>query len=353
MFLLLLLMINLLWGCAEDPPDIPSDLSTERFVYSSRMYGELIRYDVIDKKAVIACPDPLCEHGSDCPVTRIFASYIGDNYVMYGRLDNGLLGGNTIYCYDLKAGNITKVLDCTQFQQITLIDDVAYFSAAHIEYDEDNTPTASVWDAYRYVMSEHQLIKLNETSFANPLVVEGYTDTQLTWRFYGRSDVQYFTTDYDFQDQTPLEDYDNTRIGNYSYDIIPVYEEEVGSTWTIRRTEITTGASEELVTRIESYRLDNINDPKGIVYNTCQNDDGRSVFYLSLSDLSTRVIGTIPEGYTLTGDELYPNTGTALYANGYVGIYVMAEDAENSELHNGNSMLFIHIDTGDSFILTP
>ena len=84
----------------------------ERFIYSYRNYGTLIRYDIIDKKATIACPDPLCEHGKDCPVTNIFTAYVSKDYIMYGKLENGLLGGYTIYCYDLINGIVSKILEC-------------------------------------------------------------------------------------------------------------------------------------------------------------------------------------------------------------------------------------------------
>ena len=96
-----------------------------------------------------------------------------------------------------------------------------------------------------------------------------------------------------------------------------------------------------------------MDDPKGVVYNTYENDDGRTIYYKSLSDLSVKELCRIPDEYALTSDLVYPNIGTTLYAGGYIGIYASQKDADHSEAHNGNTMLFVNIDTGDTFVLTP
>lgn len=53
LLLLLSLIISALWGCGNKSPtgdlDFP-EITGDRFVYAAKMYGKLIRYDVIDKK---------------------------------------------------------------------------------------------------------------------------------------------------------------------------------------------------------------------------------------------------------------------------------------------------------------
>ena len=351
--LLIFLIICMLAGCTKAPaPELEMEPTEERFVYSYRDYGTLIRYDIIDKKATIACPDPLCEHGKDCPVTNIFTAYVSKDYIMYGKLENGLLGGYTIYCYDLTNGVVSKVLECPRYQDIVFIKDAAYFSASRVEYNADGSPDGEVWDVYRYTMASQDLAKLNTESLVSEVSVNRYTDDQIVWwdihEFSGSS---YFSTDYDFQNLTPANG--DSIIGDYTYHFAYHYGEDGSLKHDITRTVMSTGTTENVVTGGASYRLDNIDNPKGVVYNTYENDDGRTIYYKSLSDLNEKVLCRIPDEYALSGDEVYPNAGTALYAGGYIGIYVYPKDADHSEYHSGDTMLFVHIDTGDMFVLSP
>lgn len=351
LLLLALIILNILSGCVQ-PFDVELDVSGERFLYSCRMYGKIIRYDVVDKKAVLACPDPLCKHRKDCPVTNVFTAYVSDNYIMYGKLYNGLLGGYTILCYDLKAGKISKVLECPEYQEIAFINESAYFSASHVEYNDDGSPKGQVWDVYKYTMSSNDLIKLNEEGLMGPISVADYTEDKIVWfKFQNVSGDGYFSTDYNFKNQSAERN--DWILGNYAYDFIFDHNSDSSFLMNIQREEITTGKVENVITGALSYRLDNINNPKGIVYNTHHNDDGRSIYYTNLSDLDTKIIGTIPEGYSLTGEALFPNFGTTLYINGYIGVYVKKDTADHSEEHNGNTMFFVNIKNGDNFILAP
>ena len=352
--LLAAFMMNMLWGCQKpsDFDDMDTESTDERFIYSSRMYGILIRYDIIDKKAVIACPDPLCKHRKDCPVTNIYTSYVSKDYIMYGKLEDGLLSGKTIYCYDLKNGTIVKVLECPRYQDITFIQDAAYFSASHVTYNADGSSQGEVWDVYRYNLSSHELIKLNDEDLVSEVCVENYTKDQIVWfDFHKMTGFDYFSTDYDFHNIAPANR--NLKIENYDYEISSYYGEDGALLYGISRMESSTGVSEEVLKGVASYRLDNIDDPRGIVYNTYQNDDGRTIFYKQLSDLTVKELCRIPDDYSLSGDEIYPNIGTTLYAGGYIGIYVLSKDAEHSEYHSGNTMLFVNIKTGDTFVLAP
>lgn len=354
LLLLLSLIISALWGCGNKSPtgdlDFP-EITGDRFVYAVKMYGKLIRYDVIDKKAVIACPDPLCRHDTtSCLVTNIFTAYVSHDYIMYGRLEEGILGGYTIYCYDLKNGIISQLLDCPGYQSVTFIKEAAYFSASHVEYDGDGKPKGSVWDVYRYTMKSKELVKLNEEGLGSAVSVETYTDNQILWWDCDGSG-SYFTTDYNFKNQTPAT-YE-LRTGDYVYDFKTIYGEDGTFTHTICRKKTKSDNWEEVVAGIFSYRLDNADDPKGIVYNINEKSEWDSIYYKKLSDLSVRKIGTVPKGYTLTNNGVYPEIGTSFYADGYIGIYVSKNSAKHSDTHNGNTVWFVNVDTGDNFVLTP
>ena len=86
LFAILTLMLGLT-SCSgntdHDRPK-PSDFVNERFIY--RMdNGTLKRYDLVNKTISVACPDPLCEHGDDCPVTNISGYTVTDKYVFLER----------------------------------------------------------------------------------------------------------------------------------------------------------------------------------------------------------------------------------------------------------------------------
>lgn len=352
-----LLMTSVLCGCHDHttPPtdlDLPDEVDgvEDRFVYAAKMYGKLIRYDVIDKKAVIACSDPLCGHDtSSCLATNIFTAYVSHDYIMYGRMDDGALGGYTILCYDLKGGNVMEVLECPGYQAITFIGDAAYFSASHVEYDDNGKPQGSVWDVYRYTMASGELVKLNNESLGSAVSVQSYTDDHILWWDMGGRG-SFYTTDFSFNNKVSAAN--ENRMGNYSYDFRTDYAEDGSFTYTIDRTS-DEGKLEEVVSGIFSYRLDNIDDPHGIVYNINTEDEWKTIYYKDLSDLSTKKLGRVPDGYNLTSDGVYPEIGTSLYAGGYIGIYVTRDDADHAETHSAKTVWFVNIENGDNFVVTP
>lgn len=356
-FLTLLLVVAMvvLSGCKEDTSNtwVPEEFNSERFIYSSRMYGQLMRYDIVDRKATIACPDPMCKHGANCLVTNIKFSYVGNDHILYGRMENGVLGGYTMYSLDLKEGRIVKILDCPRFQDITFIEDFAIFTASHVVYNEDGSVKGEVWDVYKFFLERNELIKINSESLNGELVVYDFNDESILWLdYYGYSGYSFFKTDYDFNNMTPSDYY--IRIKQYDYLITNDYAEDGTITFNISRKNVNNGVIEQLLTDVTSYRLDNSDDPKGIVYNSYTEDGGKDVIrYIDLSDLSTKKLTDLPKGYTFTEDIVFPNTGTSLYANGYVGVYVTYSNHEHSDSHNSNTMFFVNIYTGDSFIISP
>lgn len=353
--LILSIVAIVMSGCSQqdDISWIPEELDSERFVYSSRMYGQLIRYDIVEKKATVACPDPMCKHESDCLVTNIMFSYVGDGYVIYGRMDNGILGGYSMYSFDLKGGVITKILECPRFQSVTFIQDFAIFTASRVVYDEDGRAKGEVWDVYKYYMDRNELITINREGLNGELTVVDYTDENIIWLdYYASSGYSCFKTDYNFDNMTPT-DY-ITRIDQYDYEITDSYSDDGSLTFNISRKNINNGVIEQLLTDVTSYRLDNTNEPRGIVYNSYTEDGGNDVIrYIDLTDLTKKKLADLPQGYTFTDDIVFPNTGTSLYANGYVGIYVTYSDHGHADAHNSNTVFFVNIDSGDSFIITP
>ena len=111
--LLFALLSMLFASCGDIPQETttPNQETTEksdtsipaadepRYLYDAN-WTHLIRYDLKTGRSAIACPDPLCEHGENCPVKGINSSrfYVTENYLFWatsGSRDNSVL------CYDL------------------------------------------------------------------------------------------------------------------------------------------------------------------------------------------------------------------------------------------------------------
>lgn len=351
-FLVTSILLVFLTGCNNFSKDIwtpDDDIEDTRFIYSYNMYGKLMRYDIVDKKAVVACPDPMCDHTTkSCMVSNLFTAYQGKDCFILGRFENGALGGNTLYYYNIKSGEIIKILDCPRYQEVGFIDDFALFSASHAIYNDDGSPNGEVWDVYKYVMSTNTLTKINKESLNYPIAVESYTSDAILWFDYdAHAEMTYFTTDYNFENKQNSECI--LPIGDYVYNIDTVYANDHSYTFEITRENSESGEKQEVIADIWSYRLDNINDPHGIVY-TLENDNS-AIYYVSFSDLSRKKLCDIPKGYKMGHNLAFPDSGVSLYAGGYVGIHIAKENADHSESEKSNIMLFVNVDNLDSFII--
>ena len=163
--LFLVLSLIICCGCSDDkPPVIDNDenFGEQRFLYAATWGGRLIRYDVVDKKATVACPDPQCNHDDNCLVTKIDRLTVSDDYLLYVR---GEFAGD-IYCYDIKAGKIDKIHSAAQSSALYLINDTVFFSASQYEYNEDGSLKSEVWNVYKYDIVSKNLAKINDTPIA-------------------------------------------------------------------------------------------------------------------------------------------------------------------------------------------
>ena len=81
--LILATLILSLTSCkGEEPPE--STFVNDRFIFQLDN-NVLKRYDLVSRTVSVACPDPLCEHGDECPVTNISGYTVTDKYVFLER----------------------------------------------------------------------------------------------------------------------------------------------------------------------------------------------------------------------------------------------------------------------------
>lgn len=342
--LIVIITLLTLLGCSSEYKIIEGDTN---FIYSAHWQGQLIKYDLANKKATIACPDPMCEHGEDCLVSNVSDDIcVSEDYIMF----KSGAWAQALYCYDLKKGVIEKVMDYTSCQSVGIYDNFAFFSAAHMIYDDEGKPIRKEWYPYKYDMAKKKLTKLSD----KPLNTEkgilpfGIDDNKILWR---DGNGETFATDFNFNEKS--WEYTPMLIGDYIYSNNAEYQEDGSFYWNFSRTHISDGTVEEVIHAAFSYRLDNDDNPTGILFNTFHNgSDGNTLYRVKFDDLSVEELCDIPDGYLLS--ELYTAFGSRLYSGDYVGVYVHPENAEESNFENlGDTMLFVNVKTKEYFILAP
>lgn len=347
-FIIVLLLVSQLCGCSNVPENIPNDLSSNRFIYSAKWFGRLICYDLIDKKASVACPDPLCEHGADCPVSEIQWYYIsGDNiaFIKYGSGQSSNTA-NELFLYDLKAGNIELVKSSPNIGMATIAKHFIYFSSTYMEYDENGKPVGNIWEIFRYDINTKELKKLNSESIADRHYVYYFTDELLYWT----DDNIYYTTNYDYENNKNVDPV--IKKGDTVITLETDFSDPYSTfSWIVGR-KLSNGETETVVSGVYSFGDDNPEEPKGMIFNSYHHNNGNTIFYMDYNTFEIRKLCDLPEG--IAAFDLYTEQGSKRCLGNYVGIYVNADGISYEEAAlTSESIMFIDINTGEYFVLTP
>lgn len=115
LILTLCYMGTLLCSCVKEPPvDVkeppkdewvsPREAINERFIYRDSR-----RYDVVERKSTILCPDPLCEHGEGCVMSITGEIRLITEKYIYMIGGNGFLSNKSYYRYDILENKTEKL----------------------------------------------------------------------------------------------------------------------------------------------------------------------------------------------------------------------------------------------------
>ena len=192
-------------SCMENVPQ-KAEYKNDRYIYqlvpSANGKNIIVKFDVIEKTAVPACPDPLCEHKNGCPVYGVDEIYVTKNciYIQKGNIFNGI----KIYVYDLSSNTISFLKDVRQISDpIEVENGIVYFTMSQIEYDQNGEAKAEIFHLYKRNELTREFTKVSDEALSGFAILKYYDDEKLVWSFVGEKG--YYSTDYNFKNKQPYE----------------------------------------------------------------------------------------------------------------------------------------------------
>ncbi len=317
------------------------DTEDEVCVYSAQWFGRLIRYDLVNKKASVVCPEPACEH-KDCPASSVDKYYVGNEHIVLMK-NNGY--SSAVYCYYINKGEFVKIMECAHTQLPIIGGSCTYFSAAYIEYAEGHKPLGRRWHVYKYDMENGELTTLTQ----EPLTVaEGprprkINEASILWE----DENGYYTTDLQYRNAQSA-DYNSGMLGDYEYIFEKVRCEDSVYRFNISAKNRVTGEVRDVLKGAHSYRLDFYDDPKGAVFTEYTiGEPVTELHYVSFDTLERKKLCTVPEGYSIM--QVFTADNERRYIGDYVGVYIKSLDNKSN---HSEKMMFVNVKTGESFIIS-
>ncbi|MCD7776293.1 MAG: hypothetical protein LUH54_02850 [Firmicutes bacterium] len=371
---LILAFVMMITSCSADnkaeeseTTDSSSTAAASRFLYTTEG-KKLVRYDVVEHKEIVACPDPLCEHDTeDCPVSKISLVHITSEYIAFVK---EIFDDETceLYLYDLSDGSIATIatgMSQIYYPWVSANRDYVFYTASVLLFDDNGNSTDEIWYAYRYNIESGEL----ETINGNEKIATGYrviedSGNSLVW--YDMLAGMYYTSDYDFGN---FEEYDfigETVCGYYIYSDIK-WTEYDDYYRTVYKEDIESGEVEQILDNVSELRYDDIYSPSGIAYagfnyNEEYGFNAKSeIWYYDFETGESRLLIDVKD---ISDDfdyvRIQNHAGYYDYAGGYIMVYIghtytyISEyDGEEYMSANSTHRLFINPETGDWFIMEP
>ncbi|MBQ8862424.1 MAG: hypothetical protein IJ021_06780 [Clostridia bacterium] len=292
--LILITLLMFSFVSCKDNNEI-SEYKNDRYIYAivptTEGYKTLIKFDVVEKTAVTACPDPLCEHGRSCPVSGMSNCSVTDNCIYIERGD--ISTGKSVYVYDLAKNEISLFVKCKQISTPQKgPNGLVYFTISQIEYNDEGLAEKEIFHLYCRNEKTGELKRLTTEPLAGFAHLPNYAEDKLIWTLSG--EPGYWSTDIDFQNRQPYE----IPRADYMFEFDTIY------TNTLRH---------------EVYRINNITGEKSLIFK-----DAASFRYLGN----------------------YPNYYAALYKP----MVAVGEDEELEYIHTGEIAYIDLYDTSKTFI---
>ncbi|MCD7776292.1 MAG: hypothetical protein LUH54_02845, partial [Firmicutes bacterium] len=245
---------------------------TSRFLYTIEG-SKIVRYDVVEQKEIIACPDPFCEHDSyECPVFDVSSKvHFTNDYIAFVKegsfTETYYYPYNTLYLYDLTEGSITTILDDASqiyYPWVSTNREYVFFTGAVMLFDENGDSTEELWYVYRYNIESGELETINgDEKISTAYRVIQDTGERLLWytNLYGT----YFWSDYEYGN---IEEYDypGDTVGDYYIYSDINYTEYDDYYRTMYRQSIETSEVTLISDYVSEMRYDNKESPSGIAY---------------------------------------------------------------------------------------
>ena len=279
--LILITLLMFSFVSCKDNNEI-SEYKNDRYIYGMvpmpEGYATIMKFDVVEKTAVPACPDPICDHGRSCPVSGITDFSATNNCIYIERGD--ISTGSRLYVYDLRTNKIELIIEGSQVSSVrTGPNNFAFFTMSEMEYNDNGEVVREICYVYSRNEITGELKRLNTEPLVGFAHLTDYTDDTLIWNIDGVKGYQ--ATDYDFQNMRPY----NFPKEEFSFEF----------------ETIQTGGF-----RYELYRINNITGKKSLIFK-----DAKSFRYCNIRPISGGAlyipgtnIGTEEEPYYVSDEKI-------------------------------------------------
>lgn len=285
--------------------------------------GILVQYDLEGRRAEIACPEPFCSHGKDCPVTGITSLAVAVDFLYF------IKGMGDIYCYDLVKNKVVPVFTATTVAPLlTPAGRYLYFSASSRGKDETGDTARQSWHFYRYNAETNATERLTDTPLAVCPTISGVKNERL----YFSENGTVYSTNLRYQDRKEGKDYGSAE--EYSIAV----ENRIGGMAFIK-IDKKTGAARVIAEGMDSLRSVYLGDPVdldrgyrcyGWLYMTKEIKGSdiprKKLVYIDAEDFSSRILWEEEAPIYLTS--AWQEGHNSLCSGGYTGIRVQKKEGD-------------------------
>ena len=346
----------------------PSDFVNERFIY--RMdNGTLKRYDLVNKTISVACPDPLCEHGDDCPVTNISGYTVTDKYVF---LERGFGGKRSMMLsvYDIEKNTIEPLVEGTQIGYVYMAEEYAFFSIGRFVYDDNGDVNKEVYDVYRYDTLNKKLEKISDEPIAGQLKIVKYENGKIYWQEVGVNIAfDYYITDFDYKNREEwgtlkYKEYCNIKnsVNGYSLEMDFVRpDNSLGSGRRVYFVNSETNDIKVLAECVYGARWADLDNRNAIIYQPAkfvpEEINGaeklvlkieNKIVHVNAYDFSDVKEWSLPEGISVDVNGM---TGEQYNVGNYIGFGATFSYRENEKEYYSHGLFIINTKSGESFAI--
>ncbi|MBQ7291014.1 MAG: hypothetical protein IJW76_04720 [Clostridia bacterium] len=203
--LILITLLMFSFVSCKDNNEI-SEYKNDRYIYGMvpmpEGYATIMKFDIIEKTAVPACPDPLCDHGRSCPVSGITDFSATKNCIYIKRGD--VSTGTRLYVYDLRTNKIELLMKGTQFSSVEVgPTNFVYFTMGEMEYNDAGEAVKENFHLYRRNEITGELKRLTTEPLAGFADLIDYNNDTFVWILRGKQGWQ--ASDSNFQNIRPYE----------------------------------------------------------------------------------------------------------------------------------------------------
>lgn len=328
----------------KPPKKISYELESP-YVYDAPS-GILLRFDIKRKRATIACPDPLCDHGDKCPVNGIADVAVAKDYIYFRK------GMTDLYCYRLAENKVERIFRTNGRLDMNFypVGNRMYFSSCEYEINKTNgSISRQIWNFYRYDAETNQTEKLSKEPIVSSIRVLNSKNGRLHLEENGKQ----YSTDMNFENRS--EEWNVKSSENFTLSV-----DYAAEGMTLSKTDLSTGESKVIASGMVSmrgtYLGDSMNLDEGhLIYGWLYtegelNEKGELIqlnrlYYIDKETFSSTLLWEGKEPLRISS--IWQEGANTLSSGGYVGLRV--QHLEDDMITNG--LLIVNPMKNEAFVI--